>query len=151
MGKIAVFIETTEDGIKPASLELLSAGQQSGNEVYALVLDGRADSYQQELAAHGANKIVSVRSAENLLDSYQPSLYAQAVIGAMQGCDCDTLLAVSSALGRDLLPRVAATLDCALVMDCVGIDLAAQTARKSHFSGKTWATLRSRAKIRSHF
>jgi electron transfer flavoprotein alpha subunit len=27
-------------------------------------------------------------------------------------------------------------------MDCVAIDLPAQTARKSHFSGKTWATLK---------
>ena len=41
MGKLAVFIETTEDQIKPSSLELLSAGQNSGQEVYALVLDGR--------------------------------------------------------------------------------------------------------------
>ena len=142
MAKIAVFIETTEDKMKPASLELLSAGQHSGNEMYALVLDGRADNYQQELAQHGAHKIVAVTSSENLLDSYQPSLYAQAIIDAIQECDCQTLLGVTSALGRDLLPRVAASLDCALVMDCVDIDLAAQTARKSHFSGKTWSTFK---------
>ena len=142
MGKLAVFIETTEDGIKLASLELLSAGQNAGQEVCALVLDGRADAYREELAEHGAHTIAAVTSPDGLLDDYHPGLYAQAVVAAMQDCDCEALLAVTSALGRDLLPRVAAALDCALVMDCVDIDLEAQTARKSHFSGKTWATLK---------
>lgn len=142
MGNLAVFIETTEDRIKPAGLELLAAGQKPGHDVYALVLDGRADEYRAELAEHGAHTIVAVTSSDGLLDHYHPSHYAQAVVAAMQECDCETLLGVTSALGRDLLPRVAAALDCALVMDCVDIDLEARTARKSHFSGKTWATFK---------
>lgn len=142
MGNIAVFIETTGDDIKPASLELLAAGQKAGHSVHALVLNGRAAEYQGALAEHGAHVIVALTSPDGLLDTYHPSHYAQAVVAAMQDCDCATLLGVTSSLGRDLLPRVAAALDCALVMDCVDIDLEAQTARKSHFSGKAWAIIK---------
>jgi electron transfer flavoprotein alpha subunit len=140
MGKIAVFIETTEGKIKPASLDLISFAHSAGHEVFALVLDGKAESYQKNLSDHGAAKVVAV-SAGDALQKYQPDLYAQAIIGALKEIDTETLLGVTSALGRDLLPRVAASLECALAMDCVGIDLEAKTVRKSHFSGKTWATI----------
>jgi electron transfer flavoprotein alpha subunit len=43
-----------------------------------------------------------------------------------------------------LLPRIAAGLNAPLVMDCSAIDLAAHTAQKSQFSGRTIATLKTR-------
>jgi electron transfer flavoprotein alpha subunit len=52
-----------------------------------------------------------------------------------------TLLGLTSARGKELLPRIAATLDAPLVMDCMDISLSEHTVRKSQFSGKTIATI----------
>jgi electron transfer flavoprotein alpha subunit len=54
-------------------------------------------------------------------------------------------LGLSSAIGRDLLARVAALMDAPLVQDCVGVDLDGRTVTKSHFSGKTVATVKLNA------
>jgi electron transfer flavoprotein alpha subunit len=49
---------------------------------------------------------------------------------------------MASPKGRDLLARVAAILDAPLVQDCLNIHPADGTVTKSHFSGRTTATLR---------
>jgi electron transfer flavoprotein alpha subunit len=49
---------------------------------------------------------------------------------------------LASAAGRDLFARLAAIRELPLVSDAVGIDFGAQTVRKSHFSGKTFATIK---------
>ena len=60
----------------------------------------------------------------------------------MEAHGITTLCGLTSAQGKDLLPRIAAALDAPLVMDCVDIDLSEQTAKKSQYSGKTIATVK---------
>ena len=60
----------------------------------------------------------------------------------MKAHDITTLCGLTSAQGKDVLPRIAAALDAPLVMDCLDIDLSAQTAEKSQYSGKTVATIK---------
>jgi electron transfer flavoprotein alpha subunit len=52
------------------------------------------------------------------------------------------LLGLSSVAGRDLLARTAARLGIPLALDCVGVSLQEGTVTKSHFAGRTLATLR---------
>lgn len=60
--------------------------------------------------------------------------------------DLSLVCGLSSARGRDLLARLAARLGAPLALDCVGLDADAEagavTVTKSHFSGKTLATLK---------
>ncbi len=65
-----------------------------------------------------------------------------AIIHAMDHFGVQTLLGLTSVQGKELLPRIAAALDAPLVMDCVDINLAAHTVKKSQFSGKTMATVK---------
>jgi electron transfer flavoprotein alpha subunit len=74
--------------------------------------------------------------------SSSPDLQAAALAEAITHFGISALLGLSSARGRDLLARVAALMDVALVQDCVGVDLTTQTVTKSHFSGKTVATVK---------
>jgi electron transfer flavoprotein alpha subunit len=71
-----------------------------------------------------------------------PDMQAAALVEAIRHFEVTAFLGLSSAKGRDLLARVAALMDVPLVQDCVGVDLAAKTVTKSHFSGKTVATIK---------
>jgi electron transfer flavoprotein alpha subunit len=74
--------------------------------------------------------------------AFSPYLKAKALAGAMKNFKITALFGLSSATGRDVLARVAAFLDAPLALDCVGVNLAESTVIKSHFSGKTFATIK---------
>jgi len=145
MSKVGVLIETGEDGVKEANFGVITAARGAGNaEIFAFVLDTNADECREALQSYGVGKVVAFGAgppeAGDLSSS--PDLQAAAVAEAIHHFGLPALLGVSSARGRDLLARVAALMDAPLVQDCVGVDLAAQTVTKSHFSGKTVATIK---------
>ncbi len=142
MSNIAVLIETGEDGVKEANFGVVTAARGAGDaEIYAFVLDTSAEGCKGALQSYGVGKVVALGVEGGDL-SASPDLTAAALADALNHFDIKALLGLSSARGRDLLARVAALMDVALVQDCVGVDLSAQTVTKSHFSGKTVATVK---------
>ena len=145
MSKVGVWIETGADGVKEANFGVITAARGAGNaEIYAFVLDGTADECQEVLQSYGVGKVVALGAGPPEADdlSSSPELQAAALADAINHFEITVFLGLSSAVGRDLLARVAALMDVALVQDCVGVDLAVQTVTKSHFSGKTVATVK---------
>ena len=145
MPRVAVLIETGEDGVKEANFGVITAARGAGNaEIYAFVLNGNPDECKEILQSYGVGKVVALGADPPEADdlSSSPDLQAAAVAEAISHFGITALLGLSSAKGRDLLARVAALMDVALVQDCVGVDLSAQTVTKSHFSGKTVATVK---------
>lgn len=145
MWKVGVLIETGEDGVKEANFGVITAARGAGSaEIYAFVLNGKADECKEVLQSYGVGKVVALGAGPPEADdlSSSPDLQAAAVAEAISHFDITALLGLSSARGRDLLARVAALMDVALVQDCIGVDLTAQTVTKSHFSGKTLATVK---------
>ena len=65
---------------------------------------------------------------------------------AVEKLSLNALLGLATTPGRDLFARLASYLKLPLASDCVSVDIAGQTVRKSHFSGKTVATIRVRDK-----
>ena len=142
MSNIGVLIETGDDGIKEANFGVLSAARGDGsNEIYAFVLGASAESSKSILQEYGVQKVVEL-SAEGGDLTASPDLQAEALADAVSHFDITALLGLSSAAGRDILARLAALTDAPLIQDCVGIDLVARTVTKSHFSGKTLATIK---------
>lgn len=142
MPNIGVLIETGEDGVKEANFGIITAARGDGdNKLYAFVLDAPAEAHKSVMQAYGVQKVVELTAESGELAS-NPGLQAEALAAALNHFDITALLGLSSAKGRDLLARLAASLDAPLVQDCVGIDLSAKTVTKSHFSGKTLATIR---------
>ncbi len=145
MSKVGVWIETGEDGVKEANFGVITAARGAVNaEIYAFVLDGTADECQEALQTYGVQKVVALGADSGDLSS-SPDLQAAAVAEAINHFEVTAFLGLSSAKGRDLLARVAALMDAPLVQDCIGVNLAAQTVTKSHFSGKTVATIKLNA------
>jgi electron transfer flavoprotein alpha subunit len=94
----------------------------------------------------GAAKIVKLAASGGDITA-SPDLLAEALAAAVKEYDLTALLGTASTTGKDVFARLAAVMDMPLVSDCVALDVTAKTARKSHFSGKTFATLKVDAKV----
>ena len=142
MAKIGVLIETEKDEIKKTNFGTITAVRDGGkNEVVALLLGVDANSAQETLAAYGAQKIVQVTvDGADLLSN--PDLQARALVDVIHHFALDGLIGLASARGRDVFARLSALLNVTLVSDCVGVNFDDKTVRKSHFSGKTMATIK---------
>lgn len=142
MAKIGVLIETEKDEIKKTNFGTITAVRDGGkNEVVALLLGVDANPVQETLAAYGAQKIVQVTvDGADLLSS--PDLQARALVDVIHHFALDGLIGLASARGRDVFARLSALLNVTLASDCVGINFDDKTVRKSHFSGKTMATIK---------
>ncbi|HSO20355.1 MAG TPA: electron transfer flavoprotein subunit alpha/FixB family protein [Desulfosarcina sp.] len=142
MATIGVLIETEDGSVKDTNFGVLTAARGQGdNSVVALMLDGSAEDARAVLGKYGAGKVAQV-SMSGGGQSASPDLKARALAAAIENFNLDALLGLASAQGRDLFGRLAAFMDLPLASDCLAVDLAAKTVRKSHFSGKTFATLK---------
>ena len=142
MSNIGVLIETGDDGIKEANFGVITAARGDGSHViYAFVTGVSADSCKDILQKYGVHNVVELAAEGGELAS-SPDLKAEALSDAIDHFGLAALLGLSSAGGRDILARLAALKDVPLVQDCIGIDLAAKSVTKSHFSGKTLATIK---------
>jgi electron transfer flavoprotein alpha subunit len=141
MDKIAILIEFKDDKIKKTNYGVIRLAREQGSELYALVLNGKGTSYKEHLQEYGVGKIVDITSNKGPL-RWNPDTWTKAIIAAMEHFSISTLCGLTSAQGKDVLPRIAAYLDAPLVMDCIGLNLDKRTVQKSQFSGKTIATIK---------
>ncbi len=142
MATIGILIETEDGSVKDTNFGVLTAARgQGGNTLVALMMDGSADDAKAALGKYGAQQVVQV-SADSGDLSASPDLKARALAAAIKQYGLDGLLGLASAQGRDLFARLAAFMDLPLASDCMGVDLEAKTVKKSHFSGKTFATIK---------
>ncbi len=142
MRRIGIVIETRDGDVTKNSLGAVSAARGPDHRLFALVADGQADTCAAKLASHGAHTVVDMHFDGDPPAAFDPVRLARGVAAATRGFRLDALVGLSSAAGREVLPRVAALLDAPLVMDCLEIRLADNTARKPLYSGKTVATVR---------
>ncbi len=139
MASTGVLIELENGGVKDTSLGVLTAC--TGHTIHAVILDNSVHDAKEKLSEYGAANIVIVNGADTLSTSldYQ----AQVLSELIKNYDLSAFLATASATGKDLMARVAAILDEPLISDCVSVSIDEKTAKKSHFSGKTFATLKA--------
>jgi electron transfer flavoprotein alpha subunit len=139
MKKIGLLIELKENVLKPANLGMITAAAKEGHELFAILMETATSKIQRQIARYGVDHIVTVLMSP---PDWNPARWAQAVVAVLESLDIHTLMGMTSAQGKDLLPRIAAILDAPLVMDCVHVDIDRQTAKTSQYSGKTMATFR---------
>ncbi len=144
MAKTGVLIETENGGVKDTSLGVLTAA--AGQEIYALVLDADAAGLKDKLAEYGAAVVVGVKASGGDMGA-NPDLAALALGASVKEYGLEAVLGTASAVGKDLFARLAAILDKPLASDCVAVNIADKTAKKSHFSGKTFATFKANSDV----
>ena len=142
MANIGILIETEDGNVKETNFGVLTAARGQGDgTIIALMMDGSADGAKDALGKYGAQKVVQV-SVDGADLSASPDLKARALAAAIENYGLDALLGLASAQGRDLFARLAAFMDLPLASDCMAVDISQKSVKKSHFSGKTFATVK---------
>lgn len=139
MSKVFVFVETTSQDLKKGSMELLTAAKNSGREVIAGLIGPGAQALGPKAAHFGAKTIFVCEGGD--LANYNPDIFSQVAETMIKESGADIVLASSSALARDLFPRVAARLDSGLASDCTILELTASSlkVRRPLYAGKCTA------------
>ncbi|MGD8962078.1 MAG: electron transfer flavoprotein subunit alpha/FixB family protein [Desulfobacterales bacterium] len=140
MDKVGILIELNGGKIKKTNFGVITLARRQECELFALILNADAAACKEQLQQYGIGKIIDVTSAEGTMQ-WNPDQWARAIIAAMNHFGITTVCGLTSARGKDVLPRVAAYLDVPLVMDCIDLNLNERTVQKSQFSGKTIATI----------
>jgi electron transfer flavoprotein alpha subunit len=141
---IMVFVEARQGTVKKTSLEALSAGRKLADSIQeqtTAVCIG-VEGSQEQLAHFGADKVLLAR--HDLLDAYSTEGYASTIAQAVERIQPRIILGSASAMGRDLLPRVAARLRVGLAQDCVEARIVEQQLEcmRPIYAGKALARVR---------
>ncbi len=140
MSTIVVVAEVRAGKLKRPSLEAVAAGlqlaTQSGGKVTALAIGSGLDAAGAELAASGAHQVVLADAPA--LANFSGDGFARIVADQCKQLAATAVLMAHTAMGKDLLPRVAALLDSGLVTDVTAVkfDAGKFTAAKPVFAGK---------------
>ncbi|MBN2338342.1 MAG: electron transfer flavoprotein subunit alpha/FixB family protein [Acidobacteria bacterium] len=141
---ILVFIEERDGKVKKPSLEALGAARKVADGLQEAVIALRIGTGEpsENLAAFGADRVMTVR--HDLLVAYSADGYATALAQAARSLQPRFVFGSSSAMGRDLLPRVAAKLGVGLAQDCIEIhaDGGRLECVRPIYAGKAYARVR---------
>lgn len=160
MPNIAVFIEQREGEIKKVAWQMISEARRitdvAGGEVWGVLLvpeaagGGTDERLTVEAAtqagAHGARRLCAAKSEHFRV--YNSEAYATALAAFAKARQPDLILIGSTAMGKDLSPKLATKLACACLSDCVGIkwDGGAFEIRRPIFAGKCYIDATPRTK-----
>ena len=136
-GDILIVIEQKDGAVKRPSLEALTAGAQLAAarscQVVAVPAGSGADGCAAELGRFGAARVLSLD-----VDTTDHNAWAAALAGLVCSEQPAAVVAGHTAVGKDLMPRLAGKLDLPLASDCIGLrdEGGAIVARRPVFAGK---------------
>ncbi|MCK4767065.1 MAG: electron transfer flavoprotein subunit alpha/FixB family protein [Desulfobacula sp.] len=140
MKNIGVIIELDNGKIKEANFGMITLARVKGTELFAVVMDSDAEIVKEDLESFGITKIVEVCLPKDRQNN--PVVRAKAIIKIIKAYNIRAVFGLSTAMGKDLLPRIAALLEASLVMDCFSVDLEQNLVKTSRYSGKLIATIK---------
>ncbi len=110
-----------------------------GGDCYAAVFGKGVDDLANELAEYGVKKVFAVDDPS--LEHYLADAYAAALAQLAKDKGVETILATATAVGKDLLPRVAALLDAGMATDVTAFH-ADGTLERPMYAGNAMATVK---------
>jgi electron transfer flavoprotein alpha subunit len=126
-----ILAEAGDGKLVAISAELLGAGRKLaddlGEELSALLIGSGVSDLAQEAIAFGADKVHVADDA--LLKDYRTDSYAAVVEKVVGEAPPKVLLMGQTSIGRDLAPRVGFKLDAAATMDCVELEIDADSKK----------------------
>lgn len=125
MPTVLIVAEQQPDGaLRKATLNAITAGQQlaqkAGADLHVVALGKDAGQLAEELRQHGV-KVVHAASAP-AFEHYLAESFAPAVAELARSLQAGFVGAASTAMGKDLMPRVAARLKAGMASDVMRFD-----------------------------
>jgi electron transfer flavoprotein alpha subunit len=123
MGDVLVLAEYQHGHFPKTTLVAVSAGlelaRKRNGKCIGVVIGDQADALAGDLAKYGLSKIVALENPA--LAHYLADAHAQALAVLVKKLGVEYVLATATALGKDLMPRLAARLDAPMASDIVAI------------------------------
>jgi electron transfer flavoprotein alpha subunit len=138
MPNVLVVAEQLGGSLRRPSLSAVKAGrelaQKVGGKLHVIVLGKGIGGAAAEIAAYGADQVHA--ADDGALENYLAEPYAQVVGDAAKASDAGYVVAAATAVGKDLLPRVAARLGAGMATDVLGY---VGDGPNLHFRRPMWA------------
>lgn len=131
--------------IKASLCAITAAKEMAGSDsVTALVVGTGCEAAALELAGLG----LGVKTcADAALDGERPALLAQAIEAARSAVGATVVVAASTSVGKDAMPRVAAMCDAAQASDIIGVN-SDGTFLRPMYAGNVFATVELNAAVK---
>jgi electron transfer flavoprotein alpha subunit len=128
---VMVLGEVIDGNLSSISTELLGCGRkladELGQELSTLLIGSAVSGCAQEAIAYGADKVYVVE--DPLLGDYQADSYVAAAEKAAKEANPTILLLGQTEIGSDIAARLAFRLETAAVLDCVALEIDADSKR----------------------
>jgi electron transfer flavoprotein alpha subunit len=142
MAKILVVAEQYLGQLRTATLTAITAAkaaaEKSGGDYAVLVLGSNVGAVADALTTYGASKVLVADSP--VLERYLAESYAQVTSEVAKAEGAELVLASSTTMGKDLLPRVAARLGAGMASDIIEVD-GVKTFKRPMFAGNVIASI----------
>ena len=140
MGNVLVFAEHQHHKFAKTTLVGIAAGKAAagGGDCYAAVLGKGIDDLAAEIAEYGVKKVFALDDAA--LEHYTADAHAAALAQLVKDKGIETVVATATAIGKDLLPRLAALLGAGMASDVVAFN-ADGTLQRPMYAGNVVATV----------
>jgi electron transfer flavoprotein alpha subunit len=146
MSNVLVFAEHQHGKFSKTALVAVQAGKElaakTNGQCYGAVFGSGVGPLAEELAQYGVAKVFAVD--DPVLEHYVADAYTQALAALAKEKGCDAIVATATAIGKDLLPRVAVRLDAAMASDVTSIN-ADGTFVRPMYAGNAIATVKLEA------
>jgi electron transfer flavoprotein alpha subunit len=120
---IWVFVEIKKADIRGVTFELIGKAKElaenSNDKVCAIILGKDGSRFCEKLSYHNVDKIYLCEN--EILEDYLTETYSSILINLIKKYSPNILLFPATKIGRDLAPRVAATLETGLAADCIDL------------------------------
>jgi electron transfer flavoprotein alpha subunit len=143
---VLIIAETREGTIRSVTAEAASAGRRLADELgapcHAVLVGGGIAAGAGELGAYGVETVYVAE--HDGLSAYNGETWLRAIQQAVEACDPAVVVMVATSIGRDLAPRVAASLGAGYAAACTEIGLAegALIATRPVYAGKAVQEMR---------
>jgi electron transfer flavoprotein alpha subunit len=124
MGNVLVFAEHQHHKFAKTTLVAIAAGKEAagkmGGECCGVVCGTGVDDLASDLAGYGLQKVFVLD--DPALEHYTADAHAAALATVIKDKGIDVLIATATAVGKDLLPRVAALLGAGMASEVVAFN-----------------------------
>jgi len=142
MGNVLIFLEHAEGKLRPSALSAITLGRglqkAQGGKLVLLLVGDSVKAAAGEAASYGADSVVTVEAPA--LKHYLAETYAPIVARLAKEQGASHIGATSTAIGKDLTPRVAAMLDAGLAPDVSAV-LSGNKFRRATHAGNVFQTV----------
>jgi len=152
MSTILVFAEQRNGEIKKIAFENITIAKKLaadlGANIIAALIGNSVSGLADELEKYGVEKVVAYQDAK--LENYSAEGYTKVMTDAIKENQAGVVILGATAMGKDLAPRVAATVNGALATDVVSVEVDGGDLKviRPMYAGKVRTTIKLTADVK---